>query len=522
MWHDHDWKGIDPEGQIVYEMHIGTFTPDGTWDAARAQLRELSSIGISVLALMPVAEFSGKRGWGYDGVDLFAPSHLYGSPDDARRFVDEAHHLGLGVILDVVYNHFGPDGNYIGAFSDEYFTDKYENDWGQSIDFSRGPVREFYLANGAYWIEEFHFDGLRLDATQDIHDTSEEHIIAALSRRVRKAAGERRVYIVAENEPQHSWMVHSPCAGGYGIDALWNDDFHHSAVVAMTGHDDAYYSDYHGSPQEFVSAAKYGYLYQGQRYKWQKKRRGSPALDLHPWNFVAYLQNHDQVANSARGARPNTLTHPALYRTMSALLLLGPATPMLFQGQEFGATTPFLFFCNHDNNLCDQVYTGRRKFLAQFPRLARPEMQEEIADPGSLATFERSILDLNERERNSRLYDLYKDLLRLRREDPVVRHTQRGAIDGAVLSEQAFLLRYFDKQHGDRLLLFNLGQDLHLDPAPEPLLAPPRDSQWVVLWSSEDPRYGGTGTLPPDTRHNWRMSAYSALLLAPEPATEGR
>lgn len=525
-WSDRAWKGIHPEGQIVYEMHIGTFTPEGTWEAARAQLRELASLGITVIELMPIAEFSGTRGWGYDGVDLFAPTHLYGSPDDARRFVNAAHRLGLGVILDVVYNHFGPEGNYIKAFADDYFTDEFENDWGESINFSAEPVREFYIANAACWIEEFHFDGLRLDATQDIHDpihnASEEHIIAAITRRAREVADGRAVYVVAENEPQHSWMVADPESGGFGISALWNDDFHHSAHVAMTGHREAYYTDYHGSPQEFVSAAKYGYLYQGQLYKWQNKRRGTPAFALNPWNFVAYLQNHDQVANSARGLRPNMLTHPALYRAMSALLMLGPATPMLFQGQEFGATTPFLYFCDHGDDLCDKVHTGRREFLAQFRSLAQPEMQKQIADPGSRATFEQSKLDLTERTKNASIYHLYRDLIRLRREDPVLHRPKRGGMDGAVLSGKAFLLRYFDPDYGDRLLIFNLGADVHFNPAPEPLLAPPANRIWDVLWSSEDPKYAGTGTPSPDSEDNWRITGYSAIVLAPKAAGEKR
>ena len=514
-WTDAVWQGIGAQGQVVYEMHIGTFTQEGTWDAARAQLAELASIGITVIELMPIAEFSGRRGWGYDGVNIFAPTRLYGTPDDAKRFIDEAHGHGLGVILDVVYNHFGPDGNYIKSFADEYFTDKHKNDWGESINFEPRPVRDFYLDNASYWIEEFHFDGLRLDATQDIYDTSPEHIIAAIAKRVRKAAGNRKAYLVAENEPQHSWVVDPVEAGGHGIDALWNDDFHHTALVAMTGRKEAYYTDYRGSPQEFISAAKYGYLYQGQRYQWQKKRRGTPALDLNPWNFIAYLMNHDQVANSARGDRLNVITDPALYRAMSALLMLGPATPMLFQGQEFGATTPFLYFCDHEAALCELVNTGRRKFLGQFRSLAQSEMQNVFDHPGDLPAFERSRLNLNERVTNERVYSLYKDLMRLRREDPVFNSPRRRGIDGAVLSDNAFLLRFFGNAHDDRLLIVNLGTDLHLDPAPEPLLAPPRGHHWHVLWSSEHPKYGGTGTFPPETKENWRVAGHSALALAP-------
>ncbi len=519
-WTDGAWPGLDAEGQVIYELHIGTFTPEGTWDGARKQLPELASLGITVIEVMPVAEFAGAHGWGYDGVDLFAPAHIYGSPDDLRSFINEAHLLGLGVILDVVYNHLGPDGNYLKPFAGEYFTDRYKNDWGESINFSSQPVREFYLANAAYWIGEYHFDGLRLDATQDIKDASGEHIIAAIVNRTREAAAGRRVYVVAENEPQHSWMVRPPGEGGYGIDALWNDDFHHSALVAMTGRHEAYYTDYRGSAQEFLSAAKYGYLFQGQRYKWQKKPRGTPALDLNPWSFVTYLENHDQVANSARGDRLTALTHPALHRAMSALLMLSPGTPMLFQGQEFGSTKRFLFFCDHAGGLGDQVYSGRREFLSQFRSLAQPEMQAEIGSPNDPAAFEQSKLDLSEREKNFRIYRLYKELIALRRADPVLRRPKARAMDGAVLSDKAFLLRYFDSQHGDRLAIFNLGADLHFDPAPEPLLAPPAGAAWSLRWSSEDPKYGGNGTPPPDSEDNWRIPAYSALLLVPQAATE--
>jgi maltooligosyltrehalose trehalohydrolase len=514
-WHDRNWTGVEAQGQICYEMHIGAFTPEGTFRAARQRLKDIADVGITLLELMPIAEFSGRWGWGYDNVDLFAPSHLYGTPDEVKQFINEAHRLSLGVILDVVYNHFGPDGNYVKAFADEYFTDKYENDWGEAIDFSAEPVRDFYIRNALYWIEEFHFDGLRLDATQDIHDESPEHILAAISKRVRAAAGKRNIYIVAENEPQQSWMAKPPEHGGYGIDALWNDDFHHSAMVAMTGRKEAYYTDHNGAPQEFVSSAKYGYLYQGQRYKWQKKRRGSPAYDLKPWNLVAYLQNHDQIANSTRGDRVNVLTDPALYRAVSTLLLLGPATPMLFQGQEFGATTPFLYFCDYGTELCEAVAAGRKKFLAQFRSIAQPETQESLPNPGDPAGFEKSKLDWSQRDKDPRLFHLYRDLIRLRREDPVLGRPQSRACDGAVLSGSAFVLRYFNSQYGDRLLIFNFGSDLHLDPAPEPLLAPLPGKQWSVLWSSEDPRYGGSGTFPPESEENWRIAGHSAVVLIP-------
>ncbi len=278
-WTDAGWKGMRPENQVVYEMHIGTFTPEGTWGSAIPHLPALAEVGITCLEVMPVAEFAGRFGWGYDGVSLFAPTRLYGEPDDFRRFVDRAHALGLSVILDVVYNHFGPDGNYLPEFSDHYFTKRHKTDWGAAINFdSEGSegVRELFVANARYWVEEFHIDGYRFDATQAILDNSPEHILTAVARAARQAAGEKPVYLVNENEPQHTRIVRPIDHGGRGMDALWNDDFHHSAMVALSGHNEAYYTDYLGTPQEFVSAAKWGYLYQGQRYLWQEARAECP------------------------------------------------------------------------------------------------------------------------------------------------------------------------------------------------------------------------------------------------------
>jgi maltooligosyltrehalose trehalohydrolase len=393
VWGDGDWMGSGPLGQVIYELHVGTFTVEGTYAAAAERLAALHELGVTLIELMPVAEFSGRFGWGYDGVDLWAPHRHYGRPDDLRSFVDRAHRHGMGVILDVVYNHLGPDGNYLGSFSPAYFTDRYDNEWGAALNFDGDdakPVRELFVENAGYWIEEFHFDGLRLDATQQIFDASSEHVIAEIGRRVRRAGGARATYLVAENEPQETRLVRPSARGGFGLDALWNDDFHHSAFVALTGHNEAYYADYNGRPQELLSAVRWGYLYQGQRYAWQKKRRGSPALDLAAANFVLYLENHDQVANSGFGARLATTTAPGDLRALTALMLLAPGTPMLFQGQEFGSTRPFLYFADHGRELGALVTAGRRKFLAQFPSLASPESQQRLPDPGAERPFERA------------------------------------------------------------------------------------------------------------------------------------
>jgi maltooligosyltrehalose trehalohydrolase len=518
-WTDGGWSGIRLEGQVMYEMHIGTFATGGNWKSAMRELPELAKIGITLLEIMPVADFVGRFGWGYDGVNLFAPTRLYGEPDDFRRFVDRAHALGLGVILDVVYNHLGPDGNYLGKFSKDYFTSRYTTDWGEAINYhgkNSGPVREFFIANAGYWIDEFHVDGLRLDATQDIYDQSNPHIISEVSRRVRAAARGRSTIIVAENEPQEVRLVRPIQEGGCGIDAVWNDDFHHSATVALIGCNEAYYTDYLGSPQEFISAAKWGYLYQGQFYRWQKKRRGSAGLDLPPHVFVNYIQNHDQVANSATGNRCHVFTHAGTFRAMTALMLLMPGTPLLFQGQEFAASAPFLFFADQKKELADIIRRGRAEFLSQFPRIATPEVQSRLPDPTDPAAFKRSKLDFSERRTHAREYSLHRDLLRLRREDRVFRAQRKGGVDGAVLGREAFTLRFFGEGGDDRLVLLNLGQDLLLSPAPEPLLAPPENRRWEILWSSEDPRYGGGGTPPVESSRGWSIPGHSAVVLRPK------
>jgi maltooligosyltrehalose trehalohydrolase len=523
-WTDAAWPGLAREGQVLYEMHVGTFTREGTWQAAGRELPELARLGITAVELMPVADFAGAFGWGYDGVDLYAPTRLYGTPDDFRRFVDRAHAAGLGVLLDVVYNHLGPAGCVLRQFSDRYVTRRNATEWGDAIDFDgegTGPVREFFVANAGYWIDEFHLDGLRLDATQSIHDASADHILAAIARRVRQAGAPRRTLLVAENEPQDADLVRAPEAGGHGLDALWNDDFHHAARVAVTGSTEAYYTDYRGTPQELVSAVKWGYLFQGQLYRWQGKPRGAPALDTPPPAFVAYLQNHDQVANAGRGERLHGLTSPGRLRAITALLLLGPATPLLFQGQEFCASAPWLYFADHEPALAEQVRAGRLQFLGQFPRLASPEVQARVPDPADRNTFERCRLDLGERERHAEAYALHRDLLRLRREDPVLRAPRPRGVDGAVLGDEAFLLRFFGGPSGDRLLLVNLGRDLRLDPLPEPLLAPPRGRRWALAWSSEHPGYGGSGTAPVQSDQGWRLPGHAALLLAPAPLGDG-
>ena len=525
-WTDADWPGVKLKGQIIYEMHIGTFTPGGTWRAAADELPELARIGVTVIEVMPIADFPGNFGWGYDGVDLFAPTHLYGTPDDLRYFVNHAHSLRLAVVLDVVYNHFGPDGNYLGVFSDYYLRRGNANDWGDSINFD-GPnseaVREFFITNGRYWIEEFHFDGFRFDATESIFDKSDEHIIGVIGRAARRAAGERSIILVAENERQEVKLIRPRSAGGDDLDGVWNDDLHHSAIVALGGRREAYYTDYLGAPQEFISAVKYGYLFQGQPYSWQEAPRGTLALGAPPEAFVAFLENHDQVSNTIAGRRVRFETSPGRYRAMTALLLLGPWTPLLFQGQEFGTSRPFLYFSDiGDDNLREAIRKGRFEFLSQFPSLASTETQKQLPIPTDPNSFTRCKLDFSERKKNKQLYDFHIDLIKLRREDSRFREQKTGGVDGAVLGPKSFVLRYFTEKNDDRLLLVNLGDTQLLEPMPEPLLAPPLGFEWTTLWSSDSERYGGPGTTPVATQDNWTLPGEAAIALKLIPETTPR
>jgi maltooligosyltrehalose trehalohydrolase len=517
QWTDQQWPGIKMPGQIMYEMHVGTFTPEGTWRAAAKELKELARIGITVVEMMPVADFPGEFGWGYDGVDLFAPTRLYGTPNDLRAFVNEAHSLGVAVILDVVYNHFGPDGNYLGVFSADYLHRERANEWGDSINFdgeNSGPVREFFLTNGRYWIEEFHFDGFRFDATQSIHDSSDEYIVGAIGRAARLAAGSRSIILVAENELQQAKLIQPRSKGGDDLDGVWNDDWHHSASVALTGRHEAYYSDYRGRPQEFVSAAKYGYLFQGQYYWWQDAERGMPTLAAHPAAFVSFLENHDQVSNSAQGQRMRFESSPGVYRALTALLLLGPWTPLLFQGEEFGATSPFVFFTDiGDEKLKEAIRDGRYEFLTQFPSIAAPEVKPTLPVPTSRESFERCKLNLAERKTERPFYDLHCDLIRLRREDSRFQKQILGGVDGAVLGDHSLVLRYFGEAKDERLLVVNLGPAQSYVPGPEPLLAPPFGFEWEMIWSSDDERYGGPGVAAPVTGAGWVLPAEATVAL---------
>lgn len=507
-WTDKEWKGLSMPGQIIYEMHIGTFTEEGTYAGAKKQLKRLSDLGITVIEIMPLNDFPGHFGWGYDGVNLFAPTHLYGSPSDLKDFINEAHKLGIGVILDIVYNHFGPEHSTIAEFTKRYLNESHTTEWGSAINFDDDSVSEFFLTNARYWIEEYHFDGLRVDATPWFFCDKGEHFLSKLTKVARKSAKKKSIIIVGEDETQNNTLLKPHSQKGYGFDALWNDDFHHAAMVKLKGKREAYYTDYKGQPNEFVSCCKYGFLYQGQYYSWQKKGRGSPSLFFPPESMIVFLENHDQVANSGHGLRLHQSTNYGVYKAFTALLLLGPNTPMLFQGQEFGSEKPFYYFADHSEDLNEKVFEGRKKFLSQFPQLEN-EGLNIILKPSDPKNFLACKLNFN--EANQEIYSLHKDLIHLRKNDPVLRKTSKK-YEASILGENSLLLRYFDEEEGDRMLIVNLGIEEILNPSPNPLLAPPEGFKWKIVWSSESPVYGGDGTAPLNVPH-WKLIGFSSQLL---------
>jgi maltooligosyltrehalose trehalohydrolase len=530
QWSDQEAASREPnlKSEVLYELHIGTFTEEGTYRAAEKEFARLQELGITALEIMPVNEFGGNFGWGYDGVNIFAPYHLYGTPDDLRHMVDAAHMAGLAVFLDVVYNHLGSDGNYLAEFS-KFFFSKTPTDWGDAPNFdgeNSKPVREFFVQNAEYWIRDFHFDGLRFDATQSFVDSGVhgEQILTALARRAR-AASNKQILLFSECERQQSQQLAPPEDDGCGLDGMWNDDFHHSAFVRLTGKREGYYADHLGKAQEFISAAKWGFLFQGQYYSWQKAPRGTPFLHLEPWRAITFLENHDQIANTLFGTRPRAQSSARRYRAMVAYWLLSSGTPMFFMGQEYGSTRPFVYFFDQPGEVGESLLNGRAKFLSQFESIRSiPNLESVLAypaDPDSFKSCKLAAADRNQQEA-IQLQRLFRDLLKLRREDPAIAQQRKGSVDGAVLSDDCFILRFFfaDPIKGelDRLLVVNFGPYLEMIHIPEPLLAPSRGKQWTLLWSSEQLGYGGTSAICPITSDGWHIAEETAFLLVATPS----
>ncbi len=426
VWRDGGWRGRPWHESVIYELHIGTFTPQGTFAAARERLPDLVALGVTVVELMPVADFPGSRGWGYDGVLPFAPDASYGTPDELKALVDEAHGLGLSVLIDVVYNHFGPEGNYLHAYASRFFDPSRHTPWGAAINFD-GPssrvVRDFYLHNALYWVEEFRFDGLRVDAVHAIEDRSEPDIVTEIASALRDGPGrERHVHLVLENDRnQASYLARDDGTRERFASAQWNDDVHHVFHVLLTGQRDGYYSDYAQAPLERLGRGlAQGFVYQGEPSDFRDgETRGEPSAHLPPQAFVDFLQTHDQVGNRALGERLDALADPALMPAALASVLLAPSVPMLFMGEEWAASTPFLFFCDFGPELAEAVSKGRREEFGRFEAFRDPSARLAIPDPNDAGTFEASKLDWSERSRSPHREReaLVRRLLAIRREE---------------------------------------------------------------------------------------------------------
>ncbi len=416
-WTDRYWQAAPLSAAVIYELHVGTFTPEGTFRAVIDKLPHLLELGVTHLELMPVAEFSGNRGWGYDGADLYAPHHAYGDPDDLKRLVDNCHNHGLAVILDVVYNHLGPAGNHLARFG-PYFTDRYATPWGQAINFD-GPdsdsTRRFFCDNALMWLRDYHFDGLRLDAVHAIIDTSAIHFLEHLACEVAalEAQSGRHLILIAESDLNDPRVVRSREIGGYGIHAQWSDDFHHALHSVLTGERDGYYADF-GALGDLAKAFEHVFVYNGRYSAFRRRPHGRHPTGLLGHAFLGYLQNHDQIGNRANGERSAQLMNIGRLKVGAALIMMAPFIPMLFQGEEWGASSPFLYFTDHEDAALGRAVTeGRRREFAAFGA-----HREDVPDPQARETFERSKLIWGERDNqpHSELLDWHRRLIRLRRE----------------------------------------------------------------------------------------------------------
>ena len=467
-WRDDAWRGRRWEEAVIYELHAGCFSRSGDYDGIRRRLDTLAELGVTALELMPVADFPGRRNWGYDGVLPFAPDAAYGRPEDLKMLVQEAHARGLMMLLDVVYNHFGPEGNYLHAYAPDFFNPRHATPWGAAINFDAPGcevVRDFFIHNALYWIEEFHFDGLRLDAIHAIRDDSQPDIVEALCAAVHAGPGrERLVHLVLENDKNQSRYLPRDGEGRPRLaTAQWNDDIHHAAHVLATGERDGYYADYAGAPlAQLGRCLAEGFAFQGAPSPFRDGEiRGEPSAHLPPAAFVDFLQTHDQIGNRAFGERLCHLAEPAPLEALTAVLLLAPQPPMLFMGEEFAAVQPFLFFCDFGPELADAVTQGRRREFARFERFADPVAQARIPDPNAAATFEACILDWDAagRGQHARVLALHKHLLALRR-DAIVPHLHgmQGDAGSFALLSPGILSAIWRLGDGSRLaLLANLG-----------------------------------------------------------------
>lgn len=497
-WGDEGWEGLPLEKLVIYELHVGTFTGEGTFAAAAARLPALVELGINAIEVMPIADFPGERNWGYDGVNLFAPASAYGGPDGFKTLVDTAHQHGIAVILDVVYNHIGPEGNYLYAVTNgRFFSKEPQTPWGDSIDYD-GPgrvgTREFVLQNALFWALEYHVDGLRLDATHAIIDESPKHLLQEISERLHALPDRPRI-LIAEDERNERRVITPVAEDGYGMDAVWADDLHHHLRRHTAGDHEGYFVAYSGSMADIARTLRRGWYYEGEVRPDTEEPRGTSAEGIDPMRFVHCLQNHDQVGNRAFGERLNHDISLPLYRALSALLLFSPYTPMLWMGQEWAASTPFLYFTDHPPELGKLVTEGRRREFGRFSAFQNESVRDTIPDPQAASTFERSRLNWGERETapHAGVLELYRRLLELRRTAPALQRHDRGSFHVVELGEGGLAMYRGHTEDPPILLLCQLTGEITLTPAEYPSLAPPPGHRWTPALVTEEMRFGGSG-----------------------------
>lgn len=493
-WGDESWITPPFVGWIIYELHVGAFTAEGTFRSAIERLEHLAALGVTAIELMPVADFPGARNWGYDGVMLYAPARAYGRPDDLRALVDAAHALGLSVILDVVYNHLGPDGNYTALYHDGYRNEKLHTPWGAGLDYASAPVRAFFVENAVYWREEFHIDGFRLDATHEIADSSARHILAEIAGEVHALGG----YAIAEDERNDPRLLLPETRGGLGLDGAWADDFHHVVRVLMTGEREGYYGNYTGTSAELAQTVAHGWLFRGQAQPISGEPRGGDPEGLAPGQFVYCISNHDQTGNRAFGERLGHRISAAAYRAASALLCLVPQTPLLFMGQEWSASTPFLFFTDHNAELGGAVTRGRRKEFRNFAAFRDPALLTTIPDPQAETTFEDSKLRWEElhRPEHAGVLLLYREFLELRQTLPALRDRSRDSYMVEELPGGIIAILFGRAGEYSCALLADLIGGHAMPNLDDPRLTPGNGRDWQPLLSSNEKRFGGSDAAP--------------------------
>ena len=493
-WNDAEWGGLDARCAVLYELHVGTFTPEGTFAAAAAKLPYLAGLGVTAIELMPLADFAGTRNWGYDGVALFAPPRVYGRPDDLRRLVEAAHRAGLAVIVDAVYNHLGPDGAYLAAFSPAFFTSKRATPWGPAVNLDdRGSehVRRLLTENALHWIHEYHADGLRLDATHALLDDSGRHFVAELAAAVH-AAADPHPLVYAEDHRNLALLLEDAGRGGWDLDGVWADDFHHVVRRMLAGDAHGYYRDFAGDAQELAATLGRGWLYTGQHSLVHEAPRGTDPSAVPMRKAVVCIQNHDQVGNRAMGDRLHHTADAAAWRAAVAVLLTAPMTPLLFMGQEWAASTPFLFFTDFAGGLGEKVVAGRRQEFAAFPEFAAPGATARIPDPQAATTFTASTLRWDELDRpeHARVLALHRTLLHLRRDRPALQGSDATAAQADAIGADTIVMHRGGAGSPAIAIVARLrgAGDVRV----EALAA----GQWRTLLDTEEADYAGDGRPP--------------------------